>query len=57
MKPYTAQTSSGRAKAGDDIHHRALDGDRENCRTTAKAQRKAARRVDWTQMEIPFPRV
>ena len=43
MKPYTAETNSGRIKARDDIHHKTADGGRANRYATAKAQRKAAR--------------
>ena len=45
MKPYTADTNSGRIKARDDIHHKTADGGRANRAATAKAQRKAARRA------------
>ena len=43
MKPYTANTSAGRIKARDDIHHKTADGGRSNRSATAKAQRHAAR--------------
>lgn len=56
MKPLAAQTNSGRTKARDEIHHRTADGGRSARPAVAKAQRKAARRVDWTQIEIAFLR-
>ena len=43
MKPYSANTSTGRTKACDDIHHNTADGGRSNRFATAKAQRHAAR--------------
>lgn len=49
MKPYTANTNSGRTKARDDIHHGSADGGNANRAATAKAQRKAARR--WAHVE------
>lgn len=44
MKPYVANTNSGRTKARDDIHHKTYDGGKLNRQAKAKSQRKAARR-------------
>lgn len=42
MKPYIADTISGRTKARDEIHHKTFDGGKSSRPATAKVQRKSA---------------
>lgn len=52
MKPYTADSNSGRVKARDDIHHATAEFGWHNRVATAKAQRKAARRDGKKQSQF-----
>lgn len=43
MRPYTPETSKGRTRGGDDIHHKTADLPRAGAKAVAKVARHQAR--------------